>query len=403
MGDRRAVLAVLGCLCAFVIAMAPAGRARSQQAPATVNIDRAQISIEVRVPSCIGCPESRVTFRIGLAEFECLGGCAVPGRQTIKFSREQMAGLAAALDKADFFRIPREVGGCIDCGITTITYRDEKRIHEIVDVGFARLPALADLQSVLHAAAKPFEMFATPNRANYAALLDAGWKPNDTLDGAGRTMLNYAVLGADPAAVELLVNSGAAVNRQALEHAYSVPILEKLWKASRVQPASAQAQSLLWTAASSNWDENVDWLAAQGVDVNAPQPETGITPLMAAARAGYHNSFDVLIRHKARIDARDANGNQVLWYAAERDVNPGRLKQVLAMGVRVDALNADGRTALMHAAESCAAGNVQTLLTAGGDRNLRDKTGKTALDLVPNGQGYDRVRWCAATRLALER
>ena len=214
----------------------------------------------------------------------------------------------SALEKADFFSIPREVGGCIDCGITTITYRDEKRIHEVIDRGGARIPTLAALQTRLRDATKPFEMFTMPTRANYAALLDAGWKPNDTLDRNGWTMLNYAVLGGDPAAVDLLLNRGARVNAPALENAYAVRILELLWKAGRVQANSAQARTLIWQAASNNWDENVDWLTAQGVDVSAPQPGTGITPLMAAFKAGYEESFSALLRNRARISEMQMAG-----------------------------------------------------------------------------------------------
>jgi len=363
-----------------------------------------EISLEERVPSCEGCPERRLTFRgAGAVEFECLGGCAVPGRQVIKFPKEQFAPLLAAIRAAGFFYLPRRVGRCIDCAIATVTYRDERRVHEVVDLGLSRIPALAEIKTRLRDAAKPLDMYARPIRANYAALLDAGWNPNDDLDGVGGTMLNYAVAGGKAEAVELLLSRGAVVNRRALESAMSPEVVDLLWTVAGVRPASEQARGLLWIATRNRWDRNVAWLVAKGVDVNSAQPETGTTALMLAARFGHESTVEVLLSHKARTDLRDEHGNNLLWYAVEADSNSGLVGRVLALGLAVDAVNSDGRAALMHAAETCGAGNVRALVAAGADPERRDKSGKAARDLVPRIRRADRESACDATRVALAR
>jgi hypothetical protein len=370
---------------------------------AAVDLSRTAVSFEERTPSCIGCPDLRVTFRgAGAAEFECLGSCTVPGRQLIKFPKEQFANLIAALEAARFFGLPRVVGGCTDCGIVTVTYRDQRRIHEVVDRGFAKIPVLKELQARLRETAKPFDLYAKPTRANYAALLEAGWNPNQDLDDQDGTMLNYAVAGGEPAAIELLLSRGAVVNRRALETLTSPDALALLWNAARVRPASEQAHALMWLAARDNRVAIIEWLVAKGVEVDAPQPGTGITPLMIAARGG-QKSFDALLRHRARTDLRDASGNQLLWYAAEADHNTGSLARVLALGAQIDAVNDAGRTPLMHAAESCALMNVRALLAAGASPAHRDKTGKTASDLVPQGRGDYEAGVCGRVRSVLAR
>ena len=57
---------------------------------------------------------------------------------------------------------------------------------------------------------------------------------------------------------------------------------------------------------------------------------------------------------------------------------------LLANGAPLDAADNRGRTALMIAAELGDAGVVDLLMERGADRTLRDKGGKSALDLAKN-------------------
>jgi ankyrin repeat protein len=66
----------------------------------------------------------------------------------------------------------------------------------------------------------------------------------------------------------------------------------------------------------------------------------------------------------------------------------------LSHGASIDAVDDRGRSALMTAAELGHAEVVGILLGHGADATLRDKTGKTALDLAAN----DGVRQALAGR-----
>ncbi len=365
------------------------------------DLSHAEISIESRSSWCIGCPEWKVTFRgVGTAALECFSGCAIPGSQSVLYPVAQFNELLKALDDAAFFDTPRVVGGCLDCGTLIVTYRDQRRVHEVVDTGSAKLPKLASLHSRLLDAEKVFEPYIMPSAANYTKLLAMGRDPNAPLGPNGETMLNYAVTGLDAAAVDLLLRRGARVNSLALDNASELPILKLLWPAARLKADSAQALSLLVTAAGGNWTQNLTWLIDRGVAVNGVDARTGLTPLMAAARGGYADLVFLLLKRGARPDAHDAFGNDALWYGAERESMPSVIKILLGVGLAVDRVNVDGRTPLMHAAASCSSDAVRELLEAGADRNRKDKAGKTALDLVPPGDGW-RVEHCQSARTAL--
>ena len=57
----------------------------------------------------------------------------------------------------------------------------------------------------------------------------------------------------------------------------------------------------------------------------------------------------------------------------------------------------------MHTAESCALKYVRALLAAGADPALQDKSGKTARDLVAQGQVGNQAAHCDTVRSVLTR
>jgi len=369
------------------------------------DLSRTEISADFVDYSTGGNPDYRVTFRAGKADFQCLDTCAVPGIEQAPYSREEFSALVAAFQEAGFFELAAEQDGrCVDCGLTILRYRDERRSHAVRVSGAARhIPKLAALMTRVSEAADRFKGFLEPSVENYRALLAMGRDPNQPLDPSGDTMLNYAVRGIDSDAVPFLLARGARVNTRALEHASMPSTLEPLWRSAQVSAASEQARSLLMNAASGNWTENISWLVAHGVDVNVVDPATGTTPLMAAAQSGYERSLTLLLSVGARPEQRDADGNQALWFAAGRDINPSLIPLLLKQGLQVDDVNRDGRTPLMHAAESCAAANVRELIAAGAVADRKDKSGKTAVDFVPAAPaGSDwRARQCQTARTLL--
>jgi ankyrin repeat protein len=139
-------------------------------------------------------------------------------------------------------------------------------------------------------------------------------------DGEGNTPLHHAARSTDPAVAALLLDAGA-----------------------QVDTLNAERCSALWVAcASGNW---------------------------RLAR--------FLIEHGAKPEP--AGGQPVLLAAAGGDDDPGGVQLLLRHKARVDARGEGQRTALMQA---CAAGNAEiagVLLDAGADRNAHDAHGRTPL------------------------
>lgn len=115
----------------------------------------------------------------------------------------------------------------------------------------------------------------------------------------------------------------------------------------------------------------------QGMDVNSAG-EFNATPLMKAARHGHTGVVELLLKHKAKITARDIDGATPLIHAAHGG-NTDVVKLLIAHGALVDEADLLGRTALMYA---CSNGNLaaaQLLLDSGANMEARDEQGNTPL------------------------
>ena len=107
---------------------------------------------------------------------------------------------------------------------------------------------------------------------------------------------------------------------------------------------------------------------------------TGMQPnvLMAAALNGHLDCVELLLQHGALLEARDANGNTPLTYAANR----GHAKVtafLLNAGANPNAANRYEWTALMQATEAHRIGSVRQLVEAGADVNAVRQYGATTL------------------------
>lgn len=147
------------------------------------------------------------------------------------------------------------------------------------------------------------------------------------------------------------------------------------YEAWRTRPAASQRQTL---------DASLqDWLAAQQF------PATGInavianatTPLMKASHIGDRYIVRLLVTAGAKVNARNADGNNALWLACvggHLDI----IDTLVAAGIDVDNRNDNGATPLMYAASSGKAAIIERLLAMGADVTAETLDGFSALDLA---------------------
>ena len=106
-------------------------------------------------------------------------------------------------------------------------------------------------------------------------------------------------------------------------------------------------------------------------------------PALIAAASGDDDAAGVqlLLKHKARVDARGANEQTALMLACAMN-NPDVVGVLLDAGAAVDARDAAGMTALMHAAHEGSESVLQRLAKARPDPKLVDHEGRNALAIA---------------------
>jgi uncharacterized protein len=135
-----------------------------------------------------------------------------------------------------------------------------------------------------------------------------------------------------------------------------VTILKRLRDGLDINTVDSGGRTLLMEAVIKGDHELVDMLIAQGADVNI-RDKRNWTALHFAAQAYDLTSVRDLVVHGADIDAQDDFGNAPLWRAT---------------------FNSRGRGDV-----------IQFLLAHGADKNLKNNTGISALDLAKTVSNYD--------------
>jgi rhodanese-related sulfurtransferase len=126
-----------------------------------------------------------------------------------------------------------------------------------------------------------------------------------------------------------------------------------------------------------------EWLAAQqfpAAGINAVIANA-TTPLMKASHNGDREIVRLLIMAGAQLNARNADGNNALWFGcvgSHLDI----IDTLAAAGIDIDNRNDNGATPLMYAASSGKAAVVERLLAKGADRTPETLDGFSALDLA---------------------
>jgi ankyrin repeat protein len=214
-------------------------------------------------------------------------------------------------------------------------------------------------------------------------------------DTYGNTPLHLVVASGFSGAVSILLEQGADPNaadkagKTPLHHAAGSPV-------HHAGTAEIISETLL----------------KAGADANAITVRGGVTPLHIAAARASVNVIDLLIRHRANINAADATGrtpveeaigqpeNFAALVAAGGDITPltkGTGKPTLLtaaekgnmLGVKLLLANGSdpnklyrGKAPLHMAVAKAHVDTVAALLAAGADHLLADKDGATALDLA---------------------
>ena len=187
-------------------------------------------------------------------------------------------------------------------------------------------------------------------------LLANGANPHIT-DADGNTALHHAARSSDPGVAALLRDAGA--NLDALNH-------------DRVSPLGS-------ACAAGNW-RLARFLLERGA---RPEVDGGQPALLSAAASDEDDAAGVqlLLRHKARVNARDARGRSALHEAAAAD-HAEVCNALLDAGAEVNAKAADGRTPLLDAVRNGAMHALEALIAAGADVHACDANGNTALHLA---------------------
>jgi ankyrin repeat protein len=326
-------------------------------------------------------PRYRVDFgEGGWVEFNGLSGCVVPGVQSYRIPEAEFQDLVRAFKEAHFFNIPRLDPNHmpLDATITTVTYKDARRIHETLDVD-RPLPRLIQLENRLRAAAN-VDRFVKPSVSRYEALLGSGWDVN-TVGQDHENALTAAVWCRDLDSTRFLSQHGASVSNKALQASLfsrNPKLTEFLLDARRIDMKSAVVRQLLTTAVRSNV-EVTRLLLKRGADVNFRDPASGETPLTAAIYEGSLESATLLVVKGADVNLTDNSGRSPLALAATQDKS-GFVTLLSQHGARVNARDASGETTLMVASEVCAYWNIRALLAAGADPTITDKDGHTVVE-----------------------
>lgn len=276
------------------------------------------------------------------------------------------------------------------------------------------------IEETIGAPSPPAEPLAgTPDERLYAALrtgridaaleaLDAGADahslPADE-DRDQRTLPMLAALQGDLRLLRQLIGRGVDLNHRhggltALLaatrdswHGRPEAVMTLLANGADARSADNEGNTPLHHAARSTDPAVAALLLDAGAQVDALNNE-GFGPLAIACASGNWRLARFLIEHGARPEP--AGGQPALLAAVSGDDDPGGAQLLLRHKARVDARGQDQRTALMQA---CAAGNAEVvalLLDAGADRNAHDGHGLTPL-LEAAGYGHTAV----VQRLAL--
>lgn len=349
--------------------------------------------------NCVGCPRFRVDFSSGgHVNFECLGSCAVPSEQHHLVPAERFQELVQAFHDSRFFTIPRTDSSRMvaDATVFRLTYRDNLKIHEVVDIE-RHIPQILDLEKRIKAATE-VDRYLKPSAAMYQSLVKAGWDVN-SLGPDHQNALYSAVIFRDLESIRFLLQHGSKVTDQTLDFAVlsgNLDILRRVISGSEVKLSGELGASMLGQATRSGRTDLLEFLLNSGANVNAHRKQGGGTALLNAVSSGSLENVRFLLSKGADVTARDENGRTALWYAAVSD-NTGFITLLVQHGADVNERDNQGKTPLMHAFDLCYTWTIRALLDAGAYPFVQEQQTNRNVQLYSTGDPK-----CAIARSMIE-
>jgi quinoprotein dehydrogenase-associated probable ABC transporter substrate-binding protein len=205
-------------------------------------------------------------------------------------------------------------------------------------------------------------------------LLDHGVDANVRFGDGYTPLVNATRFGFDDL-VPLILKHKADVNATDISHwtplMYAAwtddPYLIKLFvgKGAKLEAADQDGQTALGVAAQNNKIKALTALMEAGANVNRSVGKADYTPLMLAASSGAVDIAQLLIKHGANVNAKNAGGVTPLMVVAAN--NAAKVGSLLLEAGADPALRAeDGRTALMIAKSNNSEAVLKLLQQAGG-------------------------------------
>lgn len=165
-----------------------------------------------------------------------------------------------------------------------------------------------------------------------------------------------------------------------------LPAKEFIKKASKeFEKSENDLQHALSRAIAENRAYIISDLIDLGAQINAPETEA----LILAAMMGHYKVVEVLLVHKAQIDAKDSWGKTALMWASYEG-HYEIVKKLLTHGAQVDLQSYSLKTPLMYAIKKGHYKIVKELLIRGTCIDWQNHGGKTAL-IIAASHGYYEI------------
>src|SRR5690348_8782066 len=273
---------------------------------------------------------------------------------------------------------------------------DTRLLRALIARGAQVNRAHADVTALLAATRDSYH-----GRAEAVMTLLANGADPRLCDRDGNTPLHHAALAAEPSIAAILIDAQApldALNRNrhsplgSAAGAGNWSLLKFLLeRGAKCEPAQGEPALLAAAAAADDDPQGVQILLKHKARVDAVD-SLGRSALMSAALEGHAGIARTLLEAGANPNLADRHGTTALMEAARAGACEV-LEALLAGQPDVHARDAHGRDALLLACQSPRANArcIQALLAAGADPHARSADGRNALEHAANGGRWDLV------------